>query len=187
LQLSRGSPRRDLVWSATNEPALLQFSLQSMHAFRHTFGTLAAAEDVPVDVIQRMLGHRSLQTTTIYVQAEKRRMMCEVERVRKKNRVQRMVIKIRQLPQPHRRGDSAVLRDHWEGKPMKPLEKLFAQIRTHKKNAAWYGVGLLLAALHLYCWKRWGSAEIVDRIFRLITPGTGAIVLALAAMFWRCG
>jgi integrase len=48
------------------------------HAFRHTFGPLAAANDVPIDVVQRVLGHRSIQTTSIYLQAEKRRMMSEV-------------------------------------------------------------------------------------------------------------
>jgi integrase len=50
----------------------------STHAFRHTFGTQAAAEDVPVDVIQKMLGHKSLQTTSLYIQAEKRRMLSAV-------------------------------------------------------------------------------------------------------------
>jgi integrase len=52
----------------------------SPHAFRHTFGTHAAAEDVPIDVIQRALGHVSMQTTSIYVQAEQRRMADEFER-----------------------------------------------------------------------------------------------------------
>ncbi|HEY2596305.1 MAG TPA: site-specific integrase [Chloroflexota bacterium] len=32
----------------------------SPNAFRHTFGTHAAAEDVPIDVIQRALGHASM-------------------------------------------------------------------------------------------------------------------------------
>ncbi|MGY6123876.1 hypothetical protein ACW9YQ_33870 (plasmid) [Paraburkholderia strydomiana] len=27
------------------------------HAFRHTLGTQATAEDVPLDVVQRVLGH----------------------------------------------------------------------------------------------------------------------------------
>jgi integrase len=45
------------------------------HAFRHTFGTEAMAHDVPLDVVQRILGHQSLQTTTIYVQAEHQRML----------------------------------------------------------------------------------------------------------------
>lgn len=49
----------------------------SPHAFRHTFGTQAAANDVPLDVVQRILGHASLQTTTIYVPAEELRMLRE--------------------------------------------------------------------------------------------------------------
>ena len=48
------------------------------HAFRHTFGTLAVAGEVPLDVVQKLLGHASLQTTTIYVQAEKKRNIREL-------------------------------------------------------------------------------------------------------------
>nr|WP_250495365.1 phage integrase family protein [Caballeronia sp. GAWG1-1] len=48
------------------------------HAFRHTFGSQSVADNVPVDVVQRVLGHVSLQTTTIYVQAEKQRVLEEV-------------------------------------------------------------------------------------------------------------
>jgi integrase len=47
----------------------------SAHAFRHTFGTRAVARDMPIDVVQRVLGHASLQTTSIYVRAERRRML----------------------------------------------------------------------------------------------------------------
>jgi integrase len=50
------------------------------HAFRHTFGTQSVADEVPVDVVQKVLGHASLQTTTIYVQAEKQRVVEEVAR-----------------------------------------------------------------------------------------------------------
>ena len=50
----------------------------SPHAFRHTFGTQAAAGQVPLDVLQRVLGHASLTTTTIYVQAEKQRSIEEL-------------------------------------------------------------------------------------------------------------
>ncbi|WP_310390594.1 site-specific integrase [Caballeronia sp. LP006] len=50
------------------------------HAFRHTFGTQSVADEVPVDVVQKVLGHASLQTTTIYVQAEKQRVLEEVAR-----------------------------------------------------------------------------------------------------------
>jgi site-specific recombinase XerD len=38
------------------------------------------ADEVPVDVVQKVLGHASLQTTTIYVQAEKQRVVEEVAR-----------------------------------------------------------------------------------------------------------
>ncbi|WP_167528670.1 site-specific integrase [Paraburkholderia azotifigens] len=48
------------------------------HAFRHTFGTQSVANEVPVDVVQKVLGHASLQTTTIYVQAERKRVLEEV-------------------------------------------------------------------------------------------------------------
>ncbi|CAB3770761.1 tyrosine-type recombinase/integrase [Paraburkholderia humisilvae] len=56
---------------------MTQLASTSPHAFRHTFGTQAGANDVPLDVIQRIMGHASLQTTTIYVQAERERMMKE--------------------------------------------------------------------------------------------------------------
>ena len=32
------------------------------------------AADVPLDVVQRLLGHASLQTTTVYVTAEQKRL-----------------------------------------------------------------------------------------------------------------
>src|SRR5260370_41030298 len=47
----------------------------SAHAFRHTFGTRAGARDMPIDVVQRILGHASLQTTSIYVHAGRQRML----------------------------------------------------------------------------------------------------------------
>ncbi|MHB9833277.1 tyrosine-type recombinase/integrase [Paraburkholderia terrae] len=54
---------------------LVQLARTSAHAFRHTFGTRAVARDMPVDVVQTILGHASLQTTSIYVRAEQRRML----------------------------------------------------------------------------------------------------------------
>jgi len=48
------------------------------NAMRHTFGTQSVADEVPVDVVQKVLGHASLQTTSIYVQAEKKRVLEEV-------------------------------------------------------------------------------------------------------------
>jgi integrase len=49
----------------------------SAHAFRHTFGTQTVARGMPIDVAQRILGHASLQTTSIYVRAERQRMLEE--------------------------------------------------------------------------------------------------------------
>jgi integrase len=57
-----------------------KFETTTPHAFRHTFGTEAMAHDVPLDVVQRILGHQPLQTTTIYVRAEHERMLGEAAR-----------------------------------------------------------------------------------------------------------
>ncbi|MDR4127194.1 phage integrase family protein [Yanghanlia caeni] len=51
------------------------------HALRHTFATGAAAKQMPVDVLQKLLGHTSVQTTSIYVQAEKARTVQEVQKI----------------------------------------------------------------------------------------------------------
>jgi integrase len=58
----------------------VRLSQANAHAFRHTFGTQSVADEVPVDVVQKVLGHASLQTTTLYVQAEKQRVVEEVAR-----------------------------------------------------------------------------------------------------------
>ncbi|PTB16996.1 hypothetical protein C9I57_30290 [Trinickia symbiotica] len=64
---------------ATLEPTLAAFRRRRacVRPLRHSFGTQAADAQVPLHVIQKILGHRSLQTTTIYVQAKKQRMMRE--------------------------------------------------------------------------------------------------------------
>ena len=51
-----------------------------VHALRHTFGTRAASKDMPLDVLQGLMGHASLQTTTIYTQSEKKRAIKETKR-----------------------------------------------------------------------------------------------------------
>lgn len=43
------------------------------HAFRHTFGTLAVEGDVPLFVVQEILGHASASTTALYVRAKEKR------------------------------------------------------------------------------------------------------------------
>lgn len=52
----------------------------SPHALRHTFGTLAAEQGMPVEVIQFILGHASVSTTSIYVQTKEKRMAEEASK-----------------------------------------------------------------------------------------------------------
>ncbi len=63
-----------------NESERRQLARTSPHVLRHTFGTQSVAADVPLDVVQRIMGHASLQTTTTYVTAERRRMRAEVSK-----------------------------------------------------------------------------------------------------------
>lgn len=51
------------------------------HALRHTFATQAIAGKVPNDVVQRIMGHASMNTTSIYVQAEKTRSIEEMAKL----------------------------------------------------------------------------------------------------------
>ena len=51
------------------------------HDLRHTFATLAVERQMPIDVVQKLLGHTSLATTSIYVQAEQRRIAVEAEKL----------------------------------------------------------------------------------------------------------
>lgn len=57
----------------------------SSHGLRHTFATLASAREMPLDVVQKILGHASLETTSIYVQAQERRVAAEAERFHAQN------------------------------------------------------------------------------------------------------
>lgn len=52
----------------------------STHWLRHTFGRQAAADEVPLEVIQQALGHTSLATTTIYTSTERERMIRALRR-----------------------------------------------------------------------------------------------------------
>lgn len=61
-----------------SEPDRRRLAALSPHAFRHTFGTQSVATDVPLDVVQQLLGHASLQTTSVYVTAEEKRRRAEI-------------------------------------------------------------------------------------------------------------
>ncbi|WP_354673984.1 phage integrase family protein [Cupriavidus alkaliphilus] len=53
----------------------------SPHSLRHTFATHAVANEMPPDVLQRLLGHVSLQTTSLYVRAERARSLMAVAKL----------------------------------------------------------------------------------------------------------
>lgn len=59
---------------------LAQLENTSPHAFRHTFGTLAVEDDMPIVVAQDILGHASASTTSIYVKAKDKRIAEAAER-----------------------------------------------------------------------------------------------------------
>lgn len=64
------------------EKALAQKAIKTRaHALRHTFGTHAASDDVPVDVLQTIFGHESMTTTTIYTRPERKRRLKEIGRL----------------------------------------------------------------------------------------------------------
>lgn len=67
-----------LETEAFSEDERRQLASTTPHAYRHTLGSQAPAAGVPLEVLQQMLGHASLQTTTIYAQAEKRRVRREL-------------------------------------------------------------------------------------------------------------
>lgn len=58
-----------------------RFKQASTHWIRHTHGTHAVAAGIPVDVVQGNMGHASLDTTTIYVTAERSRRIKEMRRL----------------------------------------------------------------------------------------------------------
>lgn len=65
---------------------LAQLEQTSPHAFRHTFGTLAVEDDMPIVVAQDILGHASASTTSIYVKAKDKRIAEAAEQYYAKSR-----------------------------------------------------------------------------------------------------
>ena len=66
--------QRKHYWTEEEKTALAALSA---HDFRHTFATQGVANGVPIDVMQTILGHTSMTTTSIYVQSKKERTMQE--------------------------------------------------------------------------------------------------------------
>jgi hypothetical protein len=53
----------------------------SAHWLRHTLATRSVAAGAPVDVVAGVLGHASISTTSIYIQAERHRKLAEMQRL----------------------------------------------------------------------------------------------------------
>ncbi|MDZ4041539.1 tyrosine-type recombinase/integrase [Burkholderia gladioli] len=69
--------RLQVTMTDLSEPERRQLAQTSPHSLRHTFGTQAVASGMALDVVQQLLGHASLQTTSVYVTAEQRRRRIE--------------------------------------------------------------------------------------------------------------
>ncbi len=57
-----------------------RLSKATAHSLRHTFGAQAMACDMPLEVVQKVMGHASAHTTSIYMQGGKKRMRDEMEK-----------------------------------------------------------------------------------------------------------
>ena len=60
---------------------MIKLRSMTTHGFRHTFGTTAAAKGLPLDVLKATMGHSSLDTTSIYIQAEEQRLTSEAAKL----------------------------------------------------------------------------------------------------------
>jgi integrase/recombinase XerD len=56
------------------------------HQFRHTVGMRLLSDDVPLEVISRLLGHRSLAMTQVYARVRQKQLRTELERVARKRK-----------------------------------------------------------------------------------------------------
>jgi site-specific recombinase XerD len=63
-----------------NVDDMLKLRMTSAHGLRHTFGTMATEREMPLDVIQSILGHASIDTTSIYIRAQEKRVAKEAEK-----------------------------------------------------------------------------------------------------------
>lgn len=64
-----------------NVDEMIKLRTTSAHGLRHTYGTAATEGNMPIDVVQSILGHASISTTSIYIQAQERRVAAEAEKL----------------------------------------------------------------------------------------------------------
>ena len=76
-----GQPFRDRSWVAICEQARKAATTPRVraHAFRHTFATNMAESGMPLDALQRALGHSNMDTVMIYNQVRDGRLYREYQ------------------------------------------------------------------------------------------------------------
>jgi integrase len=57
------------------------------HQFRHTVGMRLINEDVPLEVVSRLLGHQSLSMTQVYARVRDQKLRADLERVARKRKM----------------------------------------------------------------------------------------------------
>lgn len=66
---------------AFSEDEKARLGAVTAHKLRHTFGTIALEREMPLDVVQQLLGHASAATTAIYTRAQERRLAAETAKI----------------------------------------------------------------------------------------------------------
>ena len=61
------------------------------HMLRHTFGTVLADRDVPVERIQELMGHEKIETSKIYISVSAQQKRQAVERLDRRSRLSRWI------------------------------------------------------------------------------------------------
>jgi site-specific recombinase XerD len=62
---------------AFSQDEIIQLQRTSPHAFRHTYATNAVEDNVPMEVVQDVLGHVNIMTTKVYAKTRQRRIAQE--------------------------------------------------------------------------------------------------------------
>jgi site-specific recombinase XerD len=72
---------RALALESSEPVAAQQLRRASGHWLRHSFATNALQSGMPIDVVQKALGHASVSTTDRYLTSEARRIDEEMEKI----------------------------------------------------------------------------------------------------------
>lgn len=73
--------KRAVSSCARDEEEKAHYRDASAHWLRHTFGTIAVARGIPLDVVQAQMGHASVNTTMGYSRAPVGRRLTEIGKV----------------------------------------------------------------------------------------------------------